>query len=106
MSDRRRAYLGSGQHGGVVVDDGEAGTLQPLHLMHHQIAALVVAVIRHNEPLCQQQRSGRAITESVCMYYMCVYIYRTMKNDVHWPFETLLVELKFYDYCHTHTTDT
>lgn len=46
-----RLYARGGQLRGVVVDDGEAGTLQALHLMHHQVATLVVAVVSNHEAL-------------------------------------------------------
>ena len=46
----------AGHLGSVVVYDHEVGALESLHLMHHQIASLVVTVIRHNNTLCKKKK--------------------------------------------------
>ena len=40
-----------GEDGGVVVDDGAAGAGQTLHLVDHQVTALVLLVIGHHKAL-------------------------------------------------------
>ena len=41
-----------GEEGGVVVDNHAARAGQSLHLVHHQVTSLVLAVIGHHKPLC------------------------------------------------------
>lgn len=38
------------QYSGIMVDDHTVWALNPLHLMSHQVTALVVHVIGHNKP--------------------------------------------------------
>ena len=40
-----------GEDGGIVVDDGAAGAGQTLHLVDHQVTALVLLVVGHHKAL-------------------------------------------------------
>ena len=45
-----------------MVDDEEVRALQPLHLMHHQVASLVVVVVRDDEAACRRNVATSAQT--------------------------------------------
>ena len=45
-----------------MVDDEEVRALQPLHLMHHQVASLVVVVVRHDKAACGRNVATSAQT--------------------------------------------
>ena len=54
-----------GEDGGVVVDDGAAGAGQTLHLVDHQVTALVLLVVGHHKALWNSSSLGH-LTHSQC----------------------------------------
>ena len=50
-------HLQGGDAGGVVVDHHDAGAVEPLGLVHQQVAPLVVHVVGDHEALCGTKRT-------------------------------------------------
>ena len=54
MNANRRVQVEAGQGCGVVVDDDVVASLQPLHLVDHEVATLVVEVVGNHDTLWRE----------------------------------------------------
>ena len=72
--------------GSIVVYDHEVGALQSLHLMYHQVASLVVTVIRHNNTLCKTNNEVVTLYSLHLMYHQVTSLVVTVirHNNTLW----------------------